>query len=619
MASALFAQQEDILRRILSDNENTRKQAVEEARRLNPGAQAGLIAALVAIPPDRASEWQYALAALPGFGDAAVAPLITAIHNPDQKVRYSASVMLGRIGKPALQPLIAMLHEPSPQVRCAAAGSLTVMRDAAQPAVGTLVLLLRDDSQDVVGCAIRALGAAGSPEALAALRAELAVAPYQGATLVALETMGKRAAEASSEVLPLLKSTNGLTRMVAARTLGTIAQPAPEVIAALIASLSDPEWNPRQQAAASLAKFGPASAPAVPDLRRLLDPDREKNHFVRRNAAEALGAIGPQAKDAVPDMIPLWLDEDAYTRRTGVEAVGKIGVQATPALIAALGNTKPEIRAGAAWQLGEFPAPGAVPALIASLKDSDATVHTAAKQALQKIATPEAKAALAKAPAEAALPSGLWTLAEVERSIPPSEGHRSALKLMYKTELQASPNLSFLATVHRSDDRGDLLRIWTPTGARYRRILEIDDKDSEPGAAYWQEPEGFQLGGEFFVHLMHLSPGTGYLHEDRIFWAAPDVTLHEAGFTRPAELYKGLAKSEGIWKGESNRFKEAIPAFSFGIWREGDGNCCPSGGEVTGHYRLEGSKRYDPAGKRWSADFRIVPDGFERHPASDRH
>jgi hypothetical protein len=90
---------------------------------------------------------------------------------------------------------------------------------------------------------------------------------------------------------------------------------------------------------------------------------------------------------------------------------------------------------------------------------------------------------------------------------------------------------------------------------------------------------------------------------------------HKIGFDTPAAAYeKRLARIEHVWKGETNQFRNERSTFTFGSWRDGDANCCPSGGEVTGRFTLEGGKRFDPSKKRWSTEFRIVPTDFVRKP-----
>ena len=66
----------------------------------------------------------------------------------------------------------------------------------------------------------------------------------------------------------------------------------------------------REHVAKALAEIGPASAPAVRGLMKLLQDDRGS---VRLAAIEALGAIGPGANEAVAAIKAL-ADEDKYAK-----------------------------------------------------------------------------------------------------------------------------------------------------------------------------------------------------------------------------------------------------------------------------------------------------------------
>jgi HEAT repeat protein len=599
------------------DDQMKRGDAVKEARALDAVRQQEIIAQLIqALATD--SNGNFAAQSLGELGEPTLAPLLKALHGSDAGVRARASSALGTIGVPALKDVTAVLNEPSPELRCAAAHSLAGMRANAAPAVPALTALLRNGPLEVKKCVVWALAAIGTKAALVALRSELSDPALQDETLNALERMEKRASDATPEVLPLLKSDGPRTRTFAVRTLGKIAPPSPEVVAALIPFLGDADRYTRETAIASLGEMGPAAASAVSLLRKFLHDPSDTGPWVRANAAEALGKIGPGAVDATGDLIALWVDDLLYARRNAVEAVSRIGPAAVPALMAALHDPHPDIRSGAAWQLGVFHAGEATSPLIEALADKDPTVQAAARQALAKIGTPEAKGAIAKVPAQ---PGGtdLQTLQQVESPIPPSEDQRSPLRLTAKANLRGPGGMSLLATIHRSDERGDLVRIWKAVGDRFLLIREIDSEEGDdPEVAAYEEPEGFRLSGEYFIHLMLRFSGTGFMHNDTFLWIAPDATLYETKFVNPVEQYRGLREGEGVWKGEFNQFHDDACTFRFGIWREGDGNCCPSGGEVEGHYKLMGHSNYNAETKKWSADFQIAPADFTRLAAATR-
>jgi HEAT repeat protein len=601
-----------------------RSQAVQEVRALDPVRLQQIISELMealagASKGNAESEWRgnFAAQSLGELGEPAVAPLLKALHGPDARVRDRAASALGTVGVPALKDLTAVLDEPSPELRCAAAHALAGIRANAAPAVPPLTTLLRNGSLEVKKCVVWALAAIGTKEALGELRAELSDPALQDETLNALAMMQRRASDATPEVLSLLKIDKPLTRMIAVRTLSKIATPSPEVVAALTVSLSDADRITRETAVISLGEMGPAAAPAAPLLRKFLHDHSDTGRWVRANAAETLGKIGPGAADATGDLIALWADEFLYARRNAVDAVSCIGPAAIPALMGALHDPQPDIRSGAAWQLGVFHAAQATSPLIEALGDKDPTVQAAARQALGKIDTPEAKAAIAKASSQPAR-SNLQTLQEVESAIPPAEDLRTPLKLAAKANLTGPSGMSLLATVHRSDERGDVVRIWKAVGDRFVLIKEIDSEESEPEVAAYEEPEGFRMSGEYFIHLMLRFSGTGFMHNDTFLWIAPDATLHETKFVNPVEQYRGLRQGEGVWKGELNQFHDDACTFRFGIWKDGDGNCCPSGGEVTGQYKLIGHSSYNSETKKWFADFQIVPADFTRSDTVER-
>ena len=134
----------------------------------------------------------------------------------------------------------------------------------------------------------------------------------------------------------------GVDNLILARTgtegwklaAATRAPNVPTGVAALSASLSDPDAVVRGLCALELAKLGPAAAPALPALvARLKDTDAS----VRMASAMAIGAIGPGAASAVPALVaacqaPGQVLEVVRESATALGAIGPAASSALPAL-----------------------------------------------------------------------------------------------------------------------------------------------------------------------------------------------------------------------------------------------------------------------------------------------
>ena len=70
-----------------------------------------------------------------------------------------------------------------------------------------------------------------------------------------------------------------------------------------------------------------------------------------------------------------------------------------------------------------------------------------------------------------------------------------------------------------------------------------------------------------------------------------------------------LAAGEGVWKGEQVILTGEGLAFEFWIWGDGDGNCCPSRGRVSGSFAIENWESPDAEGFVG----RLVPATYVRH------
>lgn len=105
------------------------------------------------------------------------------------------------------------------------------------------------------------------------------------------------------------------------------------VVPALIAALTDPDGEVRENAARALASNGAASASATPILIELLE--RQGDELDGQLAADALAAIGTAHADAIPALIRNLVIDGAVSQPMRVTLVN-MGAMAVPALTGAL-------------------------------------------------------------------------------------------------------------------------------------------------------------------------------------------------------------------------------------------------------------------------------------------
>ena len=168
-----------------------------------------------------------------------------------------------------------------------------------------------------------------------------------------------------------------------------------QLIEALAAATSDSDVEVREIAVAALGQRGDAAKPVLPRLERALsDPEVS----VRLKAALAIRHIEPDSHSYERVL----LDSLRAGHGTVFLEVGRMGSDAawaTPALVAALADRRPTIRALAATTLGQIGASGGEveAALRRAERDPKPAVREAAQQALQKLQT---------RPSSAVVPSG---------------------------------------------------------------------------------------------------------------------------------------------------------------------------------------------------------------------
>lgn len=188
----------------------------------------------------------------------------------------------------------------------------------------------------------------------------------------------------------MMKTGTSFERMRAAESL---AAKGPAGLPAILELMEDPEVRVRTQAVMALSRFRPPPAEAVPLLAKALESGDAR---LRSSAAWALQRQGPQAAAALPALIRA-LQYSDITGNHASSALVNIGRPALPDILAAAESADAGTRKHAArtiLRMRPVP-PESVPVLIALLKDSNLETQGFARQALAKIDTPEAMAALA--------------------------------------------------------------------------------------------------------------------------------------------------------------------------------------------------------------------------------
>jgi HEAT repeat protein len=154
---------------------------------------------------------------------AGVKPLVAALKDRERVLSYQAALALGRIGKPAVPELRAALAHKSPLVRRHAALALGKVGPGAAPAIAPLVAALNDDDQVVRYESSQALARFGPRAFLPLLRA-LGHASPEARILAAetLVQMGAPARAAADDLRKVLRDKDRLARQAAAMALGRI-------------------------------------------------------------------------------------------------------------------------------------------------------------------------------------------------------------------------------------------------------------------------------------------------------------------------------------------------------------------------------------------------------------
>jgi len=381
---------------------------------------------------------------------------------PQQQMAVGALGDLKTTARSAIPVLLSLAKTADKDLRgwvVEALGKIGPAAPEAPTVAPTLTVLMAALNDNVNGCesALAYYGASAVPGLRKVLQTSTD-SPLRIRAIDALAGMGAPAAPATPELIPAVKDPATRTKALwALKQIGPGAKQAAPVLKKVV--LKDPDyWAPstsqrdgdllRKYALEALAQMGvepefliqamkdgapeasgalsKMGAAIVPAMRAMLtDPNPE----YRRDALSVLGGVGAAAAPAVPDIIQAMAQKE--TRPTAMRVLGEIGpaaVQAVPVLNYALLNE--DDRGNATLALGEI-GPGAkdaVPYLIDILEGKpqftaqppppgsqyiygerlgeigrigmNVIDESFARDALEKIGTPEALAAVKKYDAE---------------------------------------------------------------------------------------------------------------------------------------------------------------------------------------------------------------------------
>ena len=213
-----------------------------------------------------------------------------------------------------------------------------------------------------------------------------------------------------------------------------------------------------------------------------------------------------------------------------------------------------------------------------------------------------------------ALSQELKTKQEALAEIPASWEKQAPLQLQIEiTELLGNQH-ELLITVHGGEDFGrpSVASIYLHAGNKYKLLNKINS------SGYFERPNFFRVvpegatNKEHFIHLTETEYGTSHDNTEHVFYVLPSGEIRPVKFISATESFIAqLNPNEGIWKGELNKFSDEGLFFNFSIWNKGDRNCCPTGAEVSGSYKIQAIEKN-------TREYIIFAKEYEIHPAINK-
>ncbi|HWW11829.1 MAG TPA: hypothetical protein VN018_04875, partial [Brevundimonas sp.] len=112
------------------------------------------------------------------------------------------------------------------------------------------------------------------------------------------------------------------------------------------------------------------------------------------------------------------------------------------------------------------------------------------------------------------------------------------------------------------------------------------------GGIRYEPPQIFRVEDQVYVAVAGVIAGTGAYNADALYRFTPGadhpLTEIDNESWRDTDLPALLPTGLEIWKGVAFNYDSLIARA--GLWRQSDGNCCPTGGEATLEFEIRGDR-----------------------------
>ncbi len=292
-----------LVEELANEDDTARARAAEALGVIGPAAAntaPALIKALLGDRNDRVrAEAALALGKLgPEPAVDSVPALARALADPDSVVAVHAARaldLLGDVAVAAVAELRQALRHVNAELRRQVVATFADLGPLSPDDVAALVPLLQDEEGEVRRQVVRTLGTQANlpPPARQALLDTVAD-PEPEVRIAAVDVLGRPNADGTTvhRLLAALGDPSSSVQAAAARVLGDLRAPAPEVVEAVGGLLEDPSEEVRLAAAAALGQFGQRAAGLAPELRKLIEEQRGE---LREQAFRSLVQVAPEA------------------------------------------------------------------------------------------------------------------------------------------------------------------------------------------------------------------------------------------------------------------------------------------------------------------------------------